>query len=125
MQGDKGSVIESSDSVRVKLVCPPPEQSLQAARAFSAPEGFPQNEVSVLDGVCVLLNRSNKQPGQQQRQCYDDALSFIEFTLQVRMGSSQFRVQAVSAWVAWECSWCEPVGSGFGEQGRCGCQSRA
>jgi hypothetical protein len=88
LQGDKGSVIESSDSVRVKLVCPPPEQSLQEARAFSAPEGFPANDVSIVDGVCVLLNRSNKEQGQQQRQCYDNAIAFNEFTLQVRVGCS-------------------------------------
>lgn len=70
------------NSVRVKLVCPPPEQSLQAARAFSAPVGFPPNDVTMVDGVCVLQNRSNKQT-EQQRQCFEDAIQFQEFTLQV------------------------------------------
>lgn len=82
LQGDRGSVIDSSSSVRVKFVCPPPEQSIQAAQAFSAPEGFPPNEVSIVDGVCVLQNRSNKQQ-LLERKCYDDAIHFSEFTLQV------------------------------------------
>jgi hypothetical protein len=82
VQGDRDSVIVVSNSVRVKLVCPPPEQSLQAASAFSAPVGFPPNEVLMVDGVCVLQNRSNKQT-EQPRQCFEDALQFKKFTLQV------------------------------------------
>lgn len=82
VQGDRDSVIVVSNSVRVKLVCPPPEQSLQAASAFSAPVGFPPNEVLMVDGVCVLQNRSNKQT-EQPRQCFEDAIQFKEYTLQV------------------------------------------
>jgi hypothetical protein len=100
LQGDRGSVIDSSNSVRVKFVCPPSDQSIQAARAFSAPEGFPANEVYIMDGVCVLKNRSNKQQ-LLERKCYDDAIHFSEFTLQVGNSCLQpacKRSRAQSAW---------------------------
>lgn len=82
LQGDQGSVISITRSVRVKFVCPPPQQSLQAAKAFSAPVGAPPNNMDMVDGVCVLQNKSTKQDAQE-RKCYDDAIKFFEFTLQV------------------------------------------
>jgi hypothetical protein len=36
----------------------------------------------MVDGVCVLQNKSTKQDAQE-RKCYDDAIKFFEFTLQV------------------------------------------
>jgi hypothetical protein len=78
LQGDTGSVIQATDSVRVKMVCPPAEQSLQAAQAFSAPEGFPANTVSLKSGVCIAPSKQ-----QTDLKCYDDAVFFQDFTLQV------------------------------------------
>lgn len=75
-------MIVASNSVRVKFVCPPSEQSIQSAQAFSAPIGYPPNEVSIIDGVCVLQNKSLRQDPSAQK-CYNDAIHFSEFTLQV------------------------------------------
>jgi hypothetical protein len=97
-------VIDTSSSVRVKFVCPPAELSIQAARAFSGPPGFPANELSIMDGVCVLQNRSNKQQ-VLERKCYDNAVHFSEFTLQV--GTSVLPAACLQA----QCGLRSTVGS--------------
>lgn len=77
-------------------MCPPPEQSLQAAKAFSSPLGAAPNNVDIVDGVCILQNKSTKQDAQN-RKCYDDAIKFYQFTLQVSWYATATRLSAAAS----------------------------
>lgn len=66
------------DVVRAKLVCNPIDASLQSARSFRQLPNFPPNNVSTLDGMCVV------SPSWEGQTCYTDSLHFQDFAFLVQ-----------------------------------------
>jgi hypothetical protein len=63
VQGDTNSTIIMRNVVRAKLVCNPIDQAYKSARSFANLPGFPPNNVSILDGICVFAPNWTDQVG--------------------------------------------------------------
>ncbi|WIA33471.1 hypothetical protein OEZ86_006600 [Tetradesmus obliquus] len=64
--------------VRAKLVCNPIDQALTSAKSFSNYPGFPPNNVTMLNDVCIFA------PNWTDQVCFDDSVHFGSMAFLVR-----------------------------------------
>jgi hypothetical protein len=63
LQGDTNSTVVMRNVVRAKLVCNPVNQAYTFAKSFGSLPGFPPNNVSKLNGVCIFAPNWTDQVG--------------------------------------------------------------
>jgi hypothetical protein len=78
VQGDTNSTVVMRNVVRAKMVCNPVNEAYNSAKSFGSLKGFPPNNVSILDGVCIFAPNGTDQVGcvvlcQSQGPCHDNA----------------------------------------------------
>lgn len=49
--------------VRAKMVCNPIDQAFNSAKTFASLPGYPPNNVSIMDGICILAPNWTDQVG--------------------------------------------------------------
>ncbi|WIA13330.1 hypothetical protein OEZ85_006913 [Tetradesmus obliquus] len=64
--------------VRAKLVCNPIDQALTSAKSFSNYPGFPPNNVTMLNDICIFA------PNWTDQVCFDDSVHFGSMAFLVR-----------------------------------------
>uniref|UniRef100_A0A383VBX5 Protein kinase domain-containing protein n=1 Tax=Tetradesmus obliquus TaxID=3088 RepID=A0A383VBX5_TETOB len=64
--------------VRAKLVCNPIDQALTSAKSFSNYPGFPPNNITMLNDICIFA------PNWTDQVCFDDSVHFGSMAFLVR-----------------------------------------
>ncbi|KAF6260605.1 hypothetical protein COO60DRAFT_1700220 [Scenedesmus sp. NREL 46B-D3] len=77
-EGDTNSTIVLRNVVRAKMVCIPIDQAYNSAESFGDVPGFPLNNISIIDNICVLA------PNWTDQVCYDDSVHFQSMAVLLR-----------------------------------------